>query len=75
MVCILGIQKHRKPIPNRKKLSAAGAARLKSLMQHEYEFYSFIKQRFAKLKQYLNANSMQLKSISAKSIVNNQSIM
>ena len=73
MVCILGIQKHRKPIPNRKKLSAAGAARLKSLMQHEYEFYSFIKQRFAKLKQHVNTiaakpvNSVQLKRrVSAK---------
>ena len=77
---ILGKQKNRTRNPNQEKLSAAGEARLKSTMQHEYEFYSFIKQRFAKLKQHVNTiaakpvNSVQLKSASAKSIVDNQSI-
>ena len=70
----LGKQKNRTRNPDQEKLSAAGEARLKSLLQYEYEFYSFIKQRFAKLKQHLNVNSMQLKSVSAKSIANNRSI-
>ena len=47
---ILGKQKNRTRNPDQEKLSAAGEARLKSLLQYEYEFYSFIKQRFAKLK-------------------------
>ena len=72
---ILGKQKNRTRNPNQEKLSAAGEARLKSTMQHEYEFYSFIKQRFAKLKQHVNTakpvNSVQLKSLSAKSIADN----
>ena len=51
---ILGKQKNRTRNPDQEELSAAGAARLKSTMQHEYEFYSFIKQRFATLKQHVN---------------------